>query len=240
VNAILIGGAPGTGKTTAARTLARRHGLRLYSADTRTWEHRDRALAAGSEAAARFEALGPHAAATDEELIAMSLHHERGPMVLDDLRALPEAPLVIAEGTPMPAAAVTAPERAAWMLRRLARRGTTPVQARLYELLSGVIEAEAREHGVPVTTDPAEHLAAAISAGPHARGRDERRALLREMNEDVAAQVRGYLTRPWATGDEASIKREFACECGDPECLADVRATIAVVTAGPVTARGHE
>jgi adenylylsulfate kinase-like enzyme len=35
-----IGGAPGSGKTTIATRLARRHGLRLYSADTKTWEHR--------------------------------------------------------------------------------------------------------------------------------------------------------------------------------------------------------
>ncbi len=42
-----IGGPPGAGKTTVATFLARRYGLRLYRADTRTWEHRDRALAAG-------------------------------------------------------------------------------------------------------------------------------------------------------------------------------------------------
>jgi hypothetical protein len=31
----------------------------------------------------------------------MSLHRERGAMALDDLRALPKTPLVIAEGTPL-------------------------------------------------------------------------------------------------------------------------------------------
>jgi cytidylate kinase len=36
-----IGGAPASGKTTVATRIARRHGLRLYSADTRTREHRD-------------------------------------------------------------------------------------------------------------------------------------------------------------------------------------------------------
>jgi Holliday junction resolvasome RuvABC ATP-dependent DNA helicase subunit len=33
---VWIGGPPGAGKTAIARRIARRHGLRLYSADTRT------------------------------------------------------------------------------------------------------------------------------------------------------------------------------------------------------------
>jgi hypothetical protein len=31
-------------------------------------------------------------------------------------------------------------------------------------------------------------------------------------------QARGFLARPWTTGDEATFVREFLCECGDPEC----------------------
>lgn len=66
---LLIGGPLGAGKT----TVARRHGLRLYSSDARTWE-----------------SMTPEERATadPEELVAMSLHHERGGMGLDDLRAL--------------------------------------------------------------------------------------------------------------------------------------------------------
>ena len=87
-----IGGAGGAGKTTIARVLARRHGLRLYSSDTRTWVHRDRALAAGVGAARRWEALpvAERWSPPADELLAMALHHERGPMVVDDLRALPD------------------------------------------------------------------------------------------------------------------------------------------------------
>ena len=44
-----IGGPSGAGKSTIARQLVRRWGLRLYACDTRTWEHRDRAIAAGVE-----------------------------------------------------------------------------------------------------------------------------------------------------------------------------------------------
>lgn len=52
-----IGGPSGSGKSTAARLLARRHGFRWYSSDTRTWEHRDRALAVGDPAAIEWEAM---------------------------------------------------------------------------------------------------------------------------------------------------------------------------------------
>jgi hypothetical protein len=54
-----IGRAPASGKTTLATRIAPRHGLGLYGADTRTWEHRDRALAAGNAAAHRWEAMTP-------------------------------------------------------------------------------------------------------------------------------------------------------------------------------------
>ena len=90
-----IGGPPGGGKSTVATWIARRHGLRRYSADTRTWRHRDRALRAGTEAARRWEAMTPErrwAGSTPHELLEGSLHRERGPMVVDDLGALAEGP----------------------------------------------------------------------------------------------------------------------------------------------------
>jgi hypothetical protein len=105
-----IGGPPGAGKTAFATRIARRHGLRWYGADTRTWQHRDRALGAGNAAARCWEAMSAEerwVKSTPVEMFEMSLHVERGPMVLDDLRALPESPLVLAEGSPLPAQAVS-------------------------------------------------------------------------------------------------------------------------------------
>jgi len=97
---IWIGGPPASGKTTVATRLACRYGLRLYSADTRTWLHRDRALAAGVAAASRWEAMTPVERWQRSSVAGMletSLHHERGAMVIEDLAALPVSPLIVAE-----------------------------------------------------------------------------------------------------------------------------------------------
>ena len=80
-----IGGPPATGKTTIALSIARLFGLRWYGADTRTWVHRDRALAAGVAAARRWEAMDPEArwvVDDPDELLAMSL------LEVDGLRVL--------------------------------------------------------------------------------------------------------------------------------------------------------
>jgi len=96
-----IGGSSGAGKSTIGRQLVRRWGLRLYACDTRTWEHRDRAIDAGVAAALRWEALTPaerHALPTAEHR-ALEVIPERQAMIVDDLAALPRSPLVLAEGT---------------------------------------------------------------------------------------------------------------------------------------------
>ena len=87
-----------------ASRLARRHGLRLYSADTRTWDHVERLIAAGSETALRWTTTRP-------PRDRFALHYERAPLVLEDLARLPDHPPVIAEGTvvPMPRVFLTRP-----------------------------------------------------------------------------------------------------------------------------------
>src|SRR3712207_7590869 len=55
-------------------------------------------------------------------------------------------------------------------------------------------------------------------AGPRAASAAERRALVRQGNEALAAQVHGYIARPLTEGDAEQITRPFACECDDPEC----------------------
>jgi hypothetical protein len=264
-NVLWIGGPPGAGKTAVATRIARQHGLRWYGADTRTWQHRDRALLAGNRAARRWEAMTPEerwARSTPTEMLAMSLHTERGPMVLDDLRALPDSPLVVAEGSVLPVQAVSSGivdrSRAVWLIPTddfqqalLAGRGTPPGPTALYRLLRDRAIREASEHGVPTllvdgslgldaTVTTAEELfAEALAEGPRAETRAARRALLRDANEEIAAQVRGYYARPWAVGDAESVVREFLCECGNTSCDASVHVPVAAVAAGAVLAPGH-
>jgi len=239
-----IGGPPASGKTTVARLLARRHGLRLYSADTRTWVHRDRALDAGNAAAVHWESLTPTTRwedATPQDLLEMSLHRERGAMVIDDLQAMPRSPLIVAEGSSLPASAVSSGTatrtRSVWLLptpefqdARLAAAATTGGRAELYRHLREVITRDAHDHDVrslPVDgSKPASEMAslveqmfaAALRGGPRARTLGERQALLREMNDAVVEQVRGYFARPWAEGDPDAARQSFVCECGDPGC----------------------
>ena len=122
-----IGGPPCAGKSSVATRIARRHGLRLYGSDTRTWEHRDRAIRAGNPAAREWEHLAPENrwSGTAAELLARSLHVERGPMALDDLAALPVAPLIVAEGTVLPPGAAER-SRAVWLLPTPAFRQEKP------------------------------------------------------------------------------------------------------------------
>jgi hypothetical protein len=267
-NVLWIGGPPRSGKSTIARRLARRHGLRWYNADAHTWEHRDRALAAGSEAARRWEAMTPEerwVRSTPAEQLELSLHVERGPMVVDDVRGLPRSPLTVAEGTTVPAAVVSsgiaARERAVWLIptadlqrARLGEGGRSP--AELFVLLAETIEQEAREHGAPIvdadgSRDVEEMVAAvegmfaaALAEGPCATSASERLALLRYANDAVVSQCLAYLARPWTTGDAESFVRTFVCECDDPECDAPVELSIAAferaAEAGPVIAGDHD
>lgn len=261
-----IGGPQAAGKTTIATRLARRFGLRLYSADTRTWVHRDRALREGNAAARRWEAMTPvqrWEESTVDEMVEMSLHSERGRMVIDDLRALPMAPLVVAEGSTLPPWTASTGDaersRAVWLLptagfqqERLAATGISGGRARLYRRLRDVIESEARDHEVPVIVvdgsigisgmvdEVAKLFSEAIAEGSCATTREERRRLAREMNMAIVEQVLGYCRRPWAEGVADTVPRAFVCECGDSDCQADVRAAVRDAVASPVRAQGHD
>jgi hypothetical protein len=260
-----IGGPPGAGKSSVATRLARRYGLRWYNADTRTWQHRDRALRAGNTAARRWEAMTPHqrwVESTPRHMLQMSLHRERGPMVIDDLRVLPHSPLVVAEGSTLPAQALSSGiaerSRAVWLLptrafqqTTLADRAVAPGPTALHLLLGETIEQEAREHGArTLTVDGScsidqmvaavqELFAEALAEGPRAATRGERRGLLREANEAIASQVRGFYRRPWADGDAEAVVREFVCECGDPGCDASVFIPVGALASGAALAPGH-
>jgi hypothetical protein len=148
--------------------------------------------------------------------------------------------------------------RSLWLLpttplfeARLARRYSADGPKRLDRLLRRQIQDEAKVHDVPVVTvdgslgideltmTVSDHFRAALAVGPRAATGDERRVLLREMNESVVHQIRGYYARPWAEGNPDLVRRTFVCECGQPECEADAVATVAETAATPVFAAGH-
>jgi hypothetical protein len=258
-----IGGAPGAGKTTVARRLARRHGLRWYNADAHTWEHRDRALAAGDPAALRWEAMTPHERWVETppaEMVDLSLTFDRGRMIVADLRRLPVSPLIVAEGsTVLPEVVewrVADRSRAVWLVPtpelQRARLGGAPNVVELWLLVGAELERRVRATGVPAlavdgtlgrdeTLATVEELfAGALAEGPRAKSADERRALLRYANEAVVAQALGYLARPWAEGEPETFVRSFLCECDDPECDEQVALPVAGFPhGGRLLAPGH-
>ncbi len=254
-----IGGASGAGKTTLATRLARRHGLRWYSADAHTWAHRDAAVRAGHEGAIRWEAMNDEerlavAAERPADLLHLNLDLERGPMIVDDLRRLPEAPLVVADGsTVLPelvAQGHAARDRAVWLLPTFAvhrafheARGMAHLvdyrwlvvqeverQASAYEV--DVVRVDGSLGPDDVLAEVERRLAGPLAAGPVAEDADERRALLRYANASIVEQARGFLARRRDARDETSFVREFRCECDDPECRQTVALAVAEYAPG--------
>lgn len=84
-----------------------------------------------------------------------------------------------------------------------------------------------------------ELFAEALAIGPVADTVVQRRALLREANDAIAAQVCGFYARPWADGDPEAVVREFVCECGDRFCDASVAVPLNALAAGALLAPGH-
>ncbi len=262
---VWIGGPPCAGKTTVASRLARRHGLRLYSADTRTWDHLDRAIEAGLSPAIEWEAATPEERwqrSSPERMLERCFLAERGQMVIDDLAALPTSPLVVAEGVALPPSAVTTgaapPELVLWMVptaafqdRQLEASSPHDGRRTLARVLRDVIRAEAARCGVTVlvvdgTLDLEATLALverrfgeALARGPLAASAGARAALAREANMARVEQIRGYYARPWATGDPEAVTTSFWCECGDRACTEELGLRVGLVAAGPVLAPGH-
>lgn len=264
-----IGGPSGSGKTTTARLLARRHGFRWHSSDTKTWDHRDRAIAAGDPAAIAWEAL------TVAERSALSpdeqrrLEHDRRGLTLEDLAALPDRPSVITDGTPFTPEVVgpdplRPPVHAVWLFAeaqiRAARNrrrgwGGAGGPADLDRAARMAAEVEAAGGVKIITSDheSAERTADAVEEicadwfrdQPGASTVEERRALIREGNAAIVGQYRAGLARPWATTRPDEVTRAYDCECAAPGCTALIDLPLTVFPdpflpdSPPILAPGH-
>jgi len=259
-----LGGMPGAGKSTVARRIARRRGLRWYQSDAHTWAHRARAVRAGVPAALRFEALTPaeRAACPVEERMAMALQRERGPMTVEDVRALPASPLIIAKGTQILPDMVPAGGSALWLTLspkqqrvRLDRRHAPDPAPELYLRMGQVIAEEVARAGVPqlvvdelsldeVVEAVERFFAPALEQGPTASSSGERRALVRYANRAEVQRYVDFFARP-GSGDFGAAVSTFLCECDRIDC--DAMAEMAVAAfpeppdeeSAPCLAPGH-
>lgn len=257
-NVLWIGGPAGAGKTTVGRLLARRHGLRWYNCDAQTWRHLDRAIASGVRNARRFAALTPaqRAVALPEEI-----EYDRGPLTVEDLRALPDSPIIVVDGGP-PDPTLAAAGQAVWLLpsqaeqrARLQLRHPDGVPLRYLQQWQSAFESAAASPAPSVTVDDLtvkqtvdaveQVFACRLAEGPVATTVEQRRDLLRYANRAIVAQSRGWVAHQPERGVRLATLT-FDCECARPGCTALVELTVeeaesALATGPPaIVADGHE
>jgi hypothetical protein len=256
-----LGGMSGVGKTTAARLLAHRHDLRLYSLDARTYEHASR--------------LPPEPRTLDEiwvdttpaELADWFENHARRrfPLVVEDLLAIEDEAPVVVDGpqllpelvapllpSPRSAVYVVAPPKMQAPLVQargsgIATRVRDPELARANRLardeeLVRRLRMTTAAHGLTLI-----EVADVTETLPAVEGHFE--PLLTDWlgaePGDVAARRRDEndaRLRQWrahvdAIGMEPSGEVDLACECDRPGCVLPV--TIGLLEAEAARERGE-
>jgi hypothetical protein len=216
----------GVGKTTAARTLARRHDVRLYSLDSRTYEH-----------AARMR---PETRTLDELWVESTPEEladrfeddarQRFELVLADLDALPRDVPVLVEGPQLlpelvdGVFVVAGPELQRELVRGrgsdLYARTSDPQRALANRLERDAILAERlrRSGGRLVEIQSVEATLPALERhfGPHLRPAGNGALARRRDENDVRLrQLRAHLE---AIAGDPQRTLQLECECGLPGC----------------------
>lgn len=241
----------GVGKTTAARAIARRYDLRLYSMDSRTYEH---AAALPAETRTLDEIWvdsTPEALADWFEETA----RVRFPLVVDDLLGIEDDAPIIVDGPQLlpelvapllrsPAQAVYVFARAQLQRRLVTERGSLtysqtrdPDRARENrlrrdEVLVERLRADAPNHALPMAqvADVTEtkqlvehHFAPFLSAWAALGDRGDFVARRREENDARLRQWRLYANE---LADAAEGEIDLACECDVEGCAEIVRVSL--------------
>ena len=253
-----LGGMSGVGKTTAARVLARRHDLHLYTLDSRTYAHAERMDVPALQMSADELWLdrAPEQMAADFEAEA----RERFPLVLADLAEVPadgapvlvEGPQLLPELVGEPALFVVADTS---LQRRLldARGSFTPSttrdperarrnRTRRDELLTARIRAGAAERDLAlaeITDITQTEDALANTFTPVLR-----EWLRHDDHGDVAARRRAENDRRFDQWRRYAAREpraldgvlDFACECHRRGCTETVAVKLADADARPLVA----
>ena len=234
---IWIGGGTGGGKTTTARELAVRHGLRRFSIDSFWYAYDERWGQPRSSPDEQWLETPPEVQATEFEEVSRRMMR----FALDDLAALPDVPTVV-EGpqilpdlVPDGDQAVFLDPTPKWQRAVLLPRpmpSSDPDRALANRLVKDRLYADrvaalAHERGFPVLAmDGTRDLASEVeSLLDVPEGAADLHAVRRWENEAVAANIRAWLASPEGPR-ERDHAYPYGCECGNRGCGETVRLTV--------------
>lgn len=238
--AVFVGGGTGAGKTTVARALASRHGLRLLQIDHFWYAHSERAGETPPPPDVQWLEWTPATQAADFERISRLMLG----FVLEDLRTLPDQPLVLVEGPQILADLLPKEAQAVFLIPTyefqrsvLAPRpmpSSDPERALSARLVKDRLYARrvadlARECGRPVIEvdgsrrpDLIVRQVESLFREPLARNQPTELAAVRRWeNENILRNVRAWVS----SGEHpsaAALAFPLACECGRSGCSARV------------------
>jgi hypothetical protein len=242
-----LGGMSGVGKTTAAREFAHRQDLRLYSLDSRNYDHASRLPLETRTLDEIWVDTTPEALADWFEEHA----RERFPLVLEDLRGVEDDAPILVEGPQilpeLVASLLASPEHALYVVAArvtqeplVRARGSDigskvedPERARLNRLardeeLVRRLRSTASDHGLPLIeiahvteTLPAieRHFEPLLGDWDGAPHGD----VAARRRDENNARLRQWRAHVDGVGIEPSGEVDLACECKTPGCVLPVR-----------------
>jgi hypothetical protein len=240
---IWIGGGTGAGKSTTARGLAVRHGLRRFAIDSFWYAYDARWAQPRKSPDEQWLETPPDVQAAEFEETSRRMMR----FVLDDLAALPDTPTVV-EGPQILPDLVPAADRAVFLdptpafqravLESRSMPSSDPARALANRLIKDRLYADrivalARSSGFPVVeVDGFPDLVAEVEKLLEIpSGAADLRATRRWENEAAAANIRAWLASPEAPREHH--RYPFACECGRHGCDELVQMTIEEFDAAP-------